>query len=74
MGDALRANAERLLGDVQTVHRRMLAEIDREERALGLRSGAADRGAQRSAPRESGGSVRRPADDELDVPEFIPPG
>jgi hypothetical protein len=72
MGDALRSNAERLLGDVQSIHRRMVAELDREERALGLTSSSGPRRPSPGAPpreesRDDGG-------DNLDVPEFIPPG
>ena len=71
MGNSLRANAERLLGDVQTVHRRMLAEIDRDERALGLTSGRVRRtgGSEPEAPEARGDGA-----DELEIPEFIPPG
>jgi vacuolar-type H+-ATPase subunit H len=70
MGDSLRANAERLLHDVQMIHSRMVAEIDRVDGGAGRapasssrRVGARDRG----APPLVGG-------DALDVPEFIPPG
>ena len=72
IGDALRSNAERLLSDVQTIHRRMVAEIDREERALGLASSSAPR---RPSPERHGGRAPRDSGgDDLDVPEFIPPG
>jgi hypothetical protein len=84
MGDSLRANAERIIRDVQSVHSQMLARIERAEgegRATG--SGIAS-----AAPRDAGAVRRRRADgawesarnrfeapegDEIpDVPEFIP--
>jgi hypothetical protein len=69
MGDSLRANAERLLRDVQSVHSQMVARIDKAESNGRLspvptaRNGRSDGG--RSA--RSGRS-----DDIPDVPEFIP--
>ena len=73
MGDSLRSNAERLLRDVQSIHSRMVAQLDQ-----------VDGGASRAAPstwrrRPSPGHERdlpaAPVDgDVLDVPEFIPPG
>jgi hypothetical protein len=70
MGDSLRSNATRLLRDVQEVHSRMVAEVDQRETALGLgsasrRRDAAPRGERPPSPE---------AGEELDVPEFIPPG
>src|SRR5205807_9234822 len=56
MGDSLRANAERLLRDVQLVHSRMVAEIDRMDGGAsrgssGLRPAGASHGAgARSSP------------------------
>jgi hypothetical protein len=83
MGDSLRSNAERLLGDIQSIHSRMVAELDR------IDGGASRPPTGPSAPRVAdsrGGSSRgrgatssRSLDrddfgrDELDVPEFIPP-
>lgn len=73
MGDSLRSNAERLLRDVQAIHSRMVAQLDRVDggatRIPASRVSERDAGARRRA-REAG-----PADpDELSVPEFIPPG
>jgi vacuolar-type H+-ATPase subunit H len=69
MGDSLRANAERILRDVQSVHGQMMARIDRvESRQLG--SSSESRGRSRSSAREpfdGGGEGEIP-----DVPEFIP--
>ena len=79
MSNSLRSNAERLLGDVQRVHSRLVAQIERVERAAGgaaPRSGAlaraGDPGTSAGAPR--GPPTRLDGDDGLDVPEFIPPG
>ncbi len=73
MGDSLRANAERLLRDVQSVHSHMVARIDRAEGngklPLQPRAGSGE-------PARSG--TRRTLDaapdqgDLPDVPEFIP--
>ena len=76
MGDAMRSNAERLLRDVQAIHSRMVAQLDQVD------GGASRIPSPRSSERDSG-AARRPRDgglngptdiDELDVPEFIPPG
>jgi hypothetical protein len=40
MGSSLRVNAERLLGDIQTIHARLRANIDRTESAA--RKGRSD--------------------------------
>jgi vacuolar-type H+-ATPase subunit H len=72
MGDSMRSNAERLLRDVQMIHSRMVAEIDRTDGGasrLPVRSSeplVRDR-ERRRASLSDGGEV-------LDVPEFIPPG
>jgi hypothetical protein len=72
MGDALRSNSERLLRDVQAIHSRMVGELDRVDGGASRLSVPSDSGAARR-PRDLG--VRGPTDgDELDVPEFIPPG
>ena len=63
MGDSLRANAQRLLRDVQEIHSRMASEVDQKGQALGLGQSVPTR----DHPRPSAG-------DALDVPEFIPPG
>jgi hypothetical protein len=89
MSNSLRANAERLLGDVQRVHTRLVAQIERVERATGgSGSGASAAGAGRRRSRGDTGRDRADdrsrndpssaglpaADDGLEVPEFIPPG
>src|SRR5947209_7456811 len=75
MGDSLRSNAERLLRDVQLLHSRMVAEIDRVDGGLsaGGRRGPARDQAASAAPARSVGELPEGSDD-LDVPEFIPPG
>ena len=72
MSNSLRANAERLLGDVQRVHSSLTAQIARVERETGIRVGSS------SSRRSRGGELpvdgnSLPGDDGLDVPEFIPP-
>jgi hypothetical protein len=83
MGDALRSNADRLFRDVQMIHSRMVAELDRVDGGLpagGRRArGAAGESSSQARSRPSPGSGRSlptPPDDGdgLDVPEFIPPG
>ena len=67
MSNSLRANAERLLGDVQRVHSSLAAQIARVERAAG--SGSPVRVV--AAPRVLASSGRRrclAGDDGLDVP------
>ena len=78
MSNSLRANAERLLGDVQRIHSSLTAQIARVERASGIGSGSGsgsfDGLSARSQPRAPRRRQRSlPADDGLDVPEFIPP-
>jgi vacuolar-type H+-ATPase subunit H len=72
LGDSLRRNAERLLGDVQGVHSTYLAQIDKvdPERTHLPTPGSGRRAADagRSRGRDLAGS------DDLDVPEFIPRG
>jgi len=77
MSNSLRSNADRLLGDVQRVHSRLVAQIERVEGAAGGRG--AGRPATRRRPREETADSPEPrsstvTDDGLDVPEFIPPG
>jgi len=89
MSNSLRSNAERLLGDVQRVHSRLVAQIERVERAAGggrRTTNAAGAGRRRSRDEADGQlagdhsridrSTRdlRAVDDDLEVPEFIPPG
>jgi hypothetical protein len=70
MGESLRKNAQRLLRDVQLIHSRLVAEIDRADAELGI-----DSHLPRADAAQRGGSLPRPDDGEaLDVPEFIPPG
>jgi len=72
MGDSLRANAERILRDVQGVHSRMAARIDQAE---GNRGAPAHRRSRSAGGRELGrGAFDGQTDGEIpDVPEFIPP-
>ena len=63
MGDALRANAERLLHDVQSIHARMVGDLDRVDPGRG----DAESSAEPAPPLESAAES-----DELDVPDFIP--
>jgi vacuolar-type H+-ATPase subunit H len=72
MGDSLRANAERLLRDVQSIHSQMVARIDRVEANGRLAPVARD-----SRPASSRSVTRDSFDaggDLPDVPEFIPRG
>jgi hypothetical protein len=79
MGDSLRANAERLLRDVQALHGQMISRIEVVEASR--QAAAVDRSAaERPAPAPSGRARSRKArgreaggdDDDIDVPEFIP--
>jgi vacuolar-type H+-ATPase subunit H len=73
MGDSLRANAERILRDVQGVHSQMVARIDRvQARSTGgssesrrPRSDGSGTGARGAFDIDSAGEIP-------DVPEFIP--
>jgi hypothetical protein len=58
---SLRNNAERLLRDVRLAHGGMTARLDQA-----APSGGTDAGVRRARGDED-------ADDDLDVPEFIPP-
>ena len=85
MAGSLRSNAERLLGDVQRVHSRLVAQIERVERVAGGGAaaprtsgrdspGSAERRRSRDgSPDDAGSPIPHAADDGLDVPEFIPP-
>jgi vacuolar-type H+-ATPase subunit H len=64
MGDSLRSNAERLLRDVQMIHSRMLAELDRVDGGI----------APEPTPRRRSARPPTGEGDAFDVPEFIPPG
>jgi len=77
LGDSLRTNADRLLKDVQTIHTRMVAQIERVQGEAG--PARAPRRSRSSAGQErdrgaAGDAAPPPPDDELDVPEFVPPG
>jgi hypothetical protein len=72
MGDSLRSNAERLLRDVQMIHSRMVAELDRVDGGLGAVQASRGTGASSGAERRSRPRSESEAD-VLDVPEFIPP-
>lgn len=72
MGDSLRSNSERLLRDVQLIHSRMVAQIDRADGGAGIDT------SERAALTASGSGRRERQSpelhgDELDVPEFLPP-
>jgi vacuolar-type H+-ATPase subunit H len=70
MGDAMRSNAERLLRDVQMIHSRMVAEIDRADGGAGRVPSAV----RESLPGERRRTALSDGGEVLDVPEFIPPG
>ena len=85
MSNSMHANAERLLGDVQRVHSSLVAQIARVEHAAGVGSGSGSPGRRSGAGEPTAGDGRSesaadygrsesPAGDDLDVPEFIPPG
>ena len=59
---SLRNNAERLLRDVRLAHGGLTARLDQASPGGGVRDGAARRASDADEP-----------DDDLDVPEFIPP-
>jgi vacuolar-type H+-ATPase subunit H len=63
MGDVLRANAERLLADIQSIHARMVRELDRVDPARSRSDAAAEAPVPAAEPAGSA--------DELDVPDFI---
>jgi cell division septum initiation protein DivIVA len=67
MGDALRANAERLLSDIQAIHSRMVGELRRVEPEGGGSAVPNDnpQGADEAAP---------PADEALEIPDFVSRG
>jgi hypothetical protein len=73
MGDSLRSNAERLLRDVQMIHSRMVAQIDRADGGVGANELAVQ---ARRAPARGRSPVPEPVPDGevIEVPEFIPPG
>lgn len=76
MGDSLRANAERLLRDVQGIHTSMVRRLEQAGPA-GARANGAGRGDGERPRQLEGVRGRRRFDpatrsDALDVPEFIP--
>jgi len=62
MSDSLRVNAERLLADIQSIHARMVGELER-----------VDPGTDSIAPGTSGPEAESESsiEDELDVPDFV---
>jgi vacuolar-type H+-ATPase subunit H len=69
MGDALRANADRLLRDIQTIHSRMTRDLDRVDTGGDAGSVTASR---RRRPSEEPEPSLSPGGEVLDVPEFLP--
>ncbi len=68
MGDALRANADRLLRDVHGIHSHMVSRIKRVEGSSRGRRSEGGRSAARRASRAGA------EEEQIEVPEFIPPG
>jgi hypothetical protein len=78
----LRANAQKLLRDIQSIHSRMIAQVERVEARIGPAPTGVSRSGYRSDPaprrarepiapgRVGGGDA---SEEALDVPEFIPP-
>jgi hypothetical protein len=62
MGDSLRANAERLLKDIEEIHARMMSRLE----AVGseLRTAPSEPPSPASATTQAGS-------DDLDVPDFV---
>ena len=63
LGNSLRANAERLLRDVQAAHRQLSEDLERAAPSSesDVRAGNGRRGAELPEP-----------DADIDVPEFVP--
>lgn len=82
LGGSLRSNAERLMRDIVKVHHQLAAHIDQVDPGPSAPAEPArrrdwERDLPRSArssssPSEPRNGTRRRADDDLDVPEFIP--
>ncbi|MDO8184772.1 hypothetical protein Q5424_08075 [Conexibacter sp. JD483] len=78
LGGSLRSNAERLMRDIVKVHHQLAAHIDHVDPGpAAVDSSPRRRERERDLPRSSRDSAprngtRRRADDDLDVPEFIP--
>jgi hypothetical protein len=73
MGDSLRANAERILRDVQGVHSQLVAKIERVERGLKRPSAGPPRTrADRARVLDEGPFGGEDGGEVPDVPEFIP--
>jgi hypothetical protein len=70
MGDSLKANADRLLRDVQRIHSRMTRELD----SVGSATDEPEVTASRSRPSaaDESESLLSPTGEVLDVPEFLP--
>jgi hypothetical protein len=62
MGDSLRANAERLLKDIEEIHARMLSRLAEVEAGL--------QATPTEAPRPAS-TATEPESDELEVPDFV---
>jgi len=69
MGDSLRANSERLLRDIQSIHSQMVSKLDRVDRS----AAPAPRLRASRGPNRLPDPVSREDGEVLDVPEFIPP-
>jgi hypothetical protein len=61
------------LRDIQLIHSRMMAEIDRVDGGLSARSSPGRSPGRGRGPDPSGRGLADSGED-LDVPEFIPPG
>jgi hypothetical protein len=70
MGDSLKANADRLLRDVQRIHSRMTRELDSVGRATDEPEVTASR--SRPSAADEAESSLSPSGEVLDVPEFLP--
>ena len=69
LSGSLRANAERLVRDIRRTHQALTARLEAVEAAAGNA-----RGGERASPSEA--PARRPpadAEEDFDVPEFMPP-
>ena len=74
MGDSLHANAELLLRDIQSIHSRMVAKLDRVDGGASRIPAPRTTSHESTPPRRARGyELDRPIDGELDIPEFIPP-
>ena len=73
MGDSLRANADRLLKDVQRIHSKMTHDLDRAEPGASAPAVSVSRSSRsRSAEPQREAPTAPSTGEVLDVPEFIP--